>query len=184
MKKLMIAVAVVAMACGAQAAAVDWGVEGAKDPFAGSGVRANNFKVYYFAEAVTTVGDETLFARTDALSAIESGDLDFLSKAAGSLTIRSGEAADPTDDVFAKNNTVSGYAVILNSMTPGDATYAYVSSVEECLIDQYGSCPDGIIFDVSGSSSQGAWTQVAPEPTSGLLLLIGMAGLALRRRRA
>ena len=27
-------------------------------------------------------------------------------------------------------------------------------------------------------------TQVAPEPTSGLLLLIGVAGLALRRRRA
>ena len=26
--------------------------------------------------------------------------------------------------------------------------------------------------------------QVAPEPTSGLLMLLGMAGLALRRRRA
>ncbi|MBR3923740.1 MAG: PEP-CTERM sorting domain-containing protein [Kiritimatiellae bacterium] len=30
------------------------------------------------------------------------------------------------------------------------------------------------------------WTEVsaAPEPTSGLLLLLGMAGLALRRKRA
>jgi hypothetical protein len=28
-----------------------------------------------------------------------------------------------------------------------------------------------------------SWTAMAPEPTSGLLLLIGCAGLALRRRR-
>ena len=36
-----------------------------------------------------------------------------------------------------------------------------------------------------GSGSAGAWTQAAvPEPTSGLLLLLGVAGLALRRKRA
>ena len=28
------------------------------------------------------------------------------------------------------------------------------------------------------------WTAIAPEPTSGLLMLLGVAGLALRRRRA
>lgn len=30
----------------------------------------------------------------------------------------------------------------------------------------------------------GDWTSAVPEPTSGLLMLLGMAGLALRRRRA
>ena len=35
----------------------------------------------------------------------------------------------------------------------------------------------------SGEGRAGDWTQAVPEPTSGLLLLLGLAGLALRRKR-
>ena len=40
-----------------------------------------------------------------------------------------------------------------------------------------------ITFSTQGTAGSGTFTAV-PEPTSGLLMLLGMAGLALRRRRA
>jgi len=43
---------------------------------------------------------------------------------------------------------------------------------------------DGVAFDSQAGGSVGAWQQAVPEPTSALLILLGMAGLALKRKRA
>ena len=38
--------------------------------------------------------------------------------------------------------------------------------------------------EFNGTVSGAGWYTAVPEPTSGLLMLVGLAGLALRRRRA
>ena len=43
---------------------------------------------------------------------------------------------------------------------------------------------DAFTFTAAGTSANKTYITAVPEPTSGLMLLLGMAGLALRRRRA
>lgn len=54
------------------------------------------------------------------------------------------------------------------------------------VVEINGAIKDGAAatFAFGEMNTTDAWTQMAPEPTSGLLLLLGVAGLALRRKKA
>ena len=63
----------------------------------------------------------------------------------------------------------------------GNIASAYIESGD---VDIYvGDLGSFVFGDTNTMSTAAAWYPV-PEPTSGLLMLLGMAGLALRRRRA
>jgi len=79
---------------------------------------------------------------------------------------------------------VTVYGVVLYVDTKTATNYEGIDAFVKSAV-QTGSYQDttGLTFASLAGAKTTNWTAV-PEPTSGLLMLLGMAGLALRRRRA
>ena len=175
MKRIIIALGAIAVAIGAQAASVDWELTNSYAPGTTDG--AENYLVYFF--------DSTTVGRSTALTQIAAGSLDFLGSALGDpqLTDSDGWATNDSLGNYGSGVDVTGYLVILNSATAADATLAYVTAEVTGATTSAG-LPAYLDFgDQVGTQTASNWTAV-PEPTSGLLMLLGLAGLALRRHRA
>ena len=91
-------------------------------------------------------------------------------------------------DAYSAGSTVTGYLVLFNAATVAAATKMYVTeTMDSTFPAAEGLAADASFGDLVGTQSANGWqntTSSVPEPTSGMLLLLGMAGLALRRRRA
>ena len=86
---------------------------------------------------------------------------------------------------------ITGYYVVFADdklFISGDAIAAEVDPLDDTLGQIYFGDPttasQALAMDASSGYQGAGWYQSVPEPTSGLLMLLGMAGLALRRRRA
>lgn len=177
MKKILIIAGAVLMASFANAAAVSW-----------------NSGVY-------TAG----FVGPDGASLAKSTDytmiVSFYSDAAGTTLVTessvttakaNGAYNTATDDLFTNGKTYYVSAIIKSN----DGTKQMTAALSSFTVADTGNASinftTGAGFDTV-SAKWGAWETVGgegggttdvPEPTSGLLLLFGAAGLALRRRRA
>ena len=177
MKKLIVAAAMVCAAAFAQAATVNWGISGVKAE--GNTAPTAGWAVMAFYTAAGAGSD----AIVSAIQSKSAGDLAFDT---GSLTVSMSKGK-----VAAKDGTATGitdttkkydfYFVVFND---SDATKATEYAMASALNVEYSSMAGK--FTASGTfSSTTPWASTAvPEPTSGLLMLLGVAGLALRRRRA
>ena len=186
MKKLMIALAAVAVGLAANAASFTWKAtsgylwDGAETP-----AKITSGSAYLlFASALTQSDLVTAFA-ADATAAASTVS----SKAVSVGTI--GENARIAETAFTSDVTSdqTAYFVVFNgdnmyvSIT-ADAAYAAVGT-ESILFGSITSSSK-TFNDVADGFAGAGWYGAAavPEPTSGLLMLLGMAGLALRRKRA
>jgi hypothetical protein len=74
--------------------------------------------------------------------------------------------------------------VVLNGTLDAGQTYiAGVMDVSSMLYTPPASAPGAFEAISSNFTKSGTITAAVPEPTSGLLMLVGLAGLALRRGR-
>ena len=190
MKKIMIAAAIVCAAAFAQAATVNWQsgtiyIANAADGTTGSATthKANNstrlVTMYMYA---LTAQDYTAALAMDTATLYDT----YITKTeTGKATTLPTGAASYAQTVA--DNSGANYALLLfvdtkNANLP-DGKDAFVkATLATANVEGSGSYSAGNLI---GSSIASNWTAVpVPEPTSGLLLLLGVAGMALRRRRA
>ena len=173
MKKLMMCVAAVVSACALNAASVNWSVGDLFnqdfDSLAGTVTLASGS----FTSTGTISGNEA----TGAFSGFTWGDSPFSTGSAWTITAKvQAENGDLYEKVI---NTTLGTVDVADDRTGPAAFLTLGQDATASLL------PDGYL-DITDLASAG-WTKSGggvPEPTSGLLLVLGGAMLALRRRRA
>ena len=186
MKKLLVIAAVALAAVASQAASVSWLSGYVNDP---TGAVANkNVTAYLWVIDAATY--DTLSANTTGTAMSDAVYAAYGSKtgdAYATKTTSKKGVADLLDDSKDYGEGNSAYAAILYTYGSGD-DLQYMGNVGkvtlESAMDMESEAMSSFLL---GDTTKGApaWSTAAvPEPTSGLLMLLGMAGLALRRRRA
>lgn len=168
MKKILFIVAILAVGFSAQAAAISW-------KFNTNANTWNGYTVY----AVSSVASS--YESVDAVksSLLSSGSYATITGTRSYVASGSAENSSWTD-----GQSISYYYVIVdkdekNFWTSGAQT-ANAATTGTPTASVFSAADGAALLSTAGTAFAGG---PVPEPTSGLLMLIGVAGLALRRRR-
>ena len=193
MKKVIIAIGIAALAVSVQAASFSWtasGLASTKNIYAKDGstllYAANDAAVLYLFDA-GVVSQDTLLAGLRGGDAIT----DFTSVANQTIASNSRITTQAVSYGTA-GNEYNFYMAVVNGddvfLSASSSASAQASDTSLITINGMTSATKNTFADSDATfAANGAgWysTAAVPEPTSGLLMLLGMAGLALRRRRA
>ena len=178
----MILAAVVLASVAANAAAVNWNSGTILLP-SGANAKTTVSASLFIVDATTYA---TYSAYTDATALSDAIYAAYKGATADATkTSTSKSLANITHGDYSAGDTV--YAVLLYTTTE-NATDYWMGNYATATFETVQNVSVGQLANVLGGNSTAgatAWSTAAvPEPTSGLLLLLGMAGLALKRKRS
>ncbi len=186
MKKLMMVAAVIIAAACANAAQFSWTALQLKDGYnsgkEGYTAAAATGTAYLIMSAELSQADFMAGAKSGTYTAANIGTV-----ASSSKALAAGNVAQTTfffDTAVATDGKEAAYFVVFSA----DGKYFYTSAEKQATVQDVGA--GAFSFAVQSTSNTigtgaGTWQSTnVPEPTSGLLLILGVAGLALKRKRA
>ena len=176
MKKLIMFAAVAVVACAGQAASIAWSAS-----LAGQGATLNGNGAFVLAFAGSDYADIVKLVTVDGSDTLQA---DLAAKALGSaVNIRNNRGnATAAGEVANSPSTVFWMIFSDGSYDGGKGvTWTAATDVSGSFYEPPAS---GTTFTLNAASFANSGTIASvPEPTSGLLMLVGLAGLALRRGR-
>lgn len=176
----MIALVAAAISAIASASSVSWGLNSSLD----TEKFTDGSKLYLFAAA--SIADLTDFASKtseftlDNVKTALGADLAVLNTAPNNLNLESGKAASNGNTVTTYGDSKTGYYKVFTVAIANDGKSIAVANSPIQLNIRNTATPANAMFSASNMTVYSA----VPEPTSGLLVLLGIASMALRRRHS
>lgn len=189
----MIAVAAVAVAIAAQAATFSWSTEKAYS--IASGTIGDGLAAGYYASA-TSGNANTMYNQISSYAASWAYEITFTSEAGTDKISGTLGTSDFSSRAVQLDDLSSALIVQTDPSTPVNYSIVITGTLKDGKNAEWTLTSDAVsgtwnvpsLGDLTIATAVPAgWTvsgSTVPEPTSGLLMLLGMAGLALRRRRA
>ena len=175
MKKLLILAAVVMIAAISQAAAVGWSIAGATAYANGA------YDIFVIGQKGVTSASQiaALVAADSSVSSYafyEGGSVN----GSGAAILAAATSGKSITYSGSGTDTYQAFAVLWTQ----DGTKASYTSVASINMDNDATSKTFLFGNQSSNLANNQFTVNVPEPTSGLMLLLGVAGLALKRKRA
>ena len=190
MKKLIVAACAVVSAIALNAASVSWqATKGALYDGADTPAKLTAGEAYLVFVTSTYTQDSIVEAFATA-NGDKAATLTAMgtSVATGTAAIDAGTSRPAGTSTYSLTADGTAYFVVFNGdkmyvSATTDVTYDALTTEGSALFSTSLSSSSKTTFQAADGYSAAGWYAV-PEPTSGLLMLLGMAGLALRRKRA
>ena len=179
MKKLMVLATVAFCAIMAQAAQFEWSASQLREGWVDGSVKADG-TAYLFLVGANGASVDAVTAAISGAKDVTALGTTLAGMAIDTKSVATGVITGTTAEGIAATAPATLFFAVIS-----DEGYAYQgATVTVTEIEALGSTTVSFGSQKTASSASGAWTAVAPEPTSGLLMLVGFGALALRRRRA